>query len=68
MSKGKQRKDFFTIPEYEEWLEDTPDAKKWDSKYYKVCGSEGKDERISDNRHRVWVPVRTRMPEITSAT
>lgn len=36
MSKGKQRKDFFTLPEYEQWLEDTPDAKKWDSKYYKA--------------------------------
>jgi len=37
VSKGKQRIDFFTIPEYEQWLENTPDAHKWDSKYYKVC-------------------------------
>ena len=36
VTKGKQRKDFFTIPEYEQWLEQTPDAHKWDSKYYKV--------------------------------
>jgi hypothetical protein len=36
VTKGKQRIDFFTIPEYEQWLEDTPDAHKWDSKYYKV--------------------------------
>jgi len=36
-TKGKQRIDFFTIPEYEQWLEDTPDVHKWDSKYYKVC-------------------------------
>jgi DNA topoisomerase II len=37
VTKGKQRIDFFTIPEYEQWLEQTPDAHKWDSKYYKVC-------------------------------
>ena len=36
VTKGKQRIDFFTIPEYEQWLEETPDAHKWDSKYYKV--------------------------------
>lgn len=36
VTKGKQRIDFFTIPEYEQWLEQTPDAHKWDSKYYKV--------------------------------
>lgn len=38
VTKGKQRIDFFTIPEYEQWLEATPDAHKWDSKYYKVSG------------------------------
>lgn len=37
VTKGKKRIDFFTIPEYEKWLEDTPDARKWDSKYYKAC-------------------------------
>lgn len=37
--KGKQVKDFFTIPEYEQWLEDTPDARKWESKYYKGLGT-----------------------------
>ena len=36
VTKGKQRIDFFTIPEYEQWLEQTPNAHKWDSKYYKV--------------------------------
>ncbi|KAI6022572.1 type II DNA topoisomerase [Pisolithus marmoratus] len=39
VSKGKQRIDFFTIPEYEQWLENTPDAHKWDSKYYKGLGT-----------------------------
>lgn len=36
VTKGKQRIDFFTIPEYEQWVEETVDAKKWDAKYYKV--------------------------------
>ena len=35
-SKGKEKKNFFTIPEYEQWLENTPDSHKWKSKYYKV--------------------------------
>ncbi|KAG1725573.1 DNA topoisomerase [Suillus paluster] len=39
VTKGKQQIDFFTIPEYEQWLEDTPDAHKWDSKYYKGLGT-----------------------------
>ncbi|EPQ61209.1 type II DNA topoisomerase [Gloeophyllum trabeum ATCC 11539] len=39
VTKGKQKIDFFTIPEYEKWLEDTPDAHKWDSKYYKGLGT-----------------------------
>jgi DNA topoisomerase-2 len=39
VTKGKQRRDFFTIPEYEKWLEETPDAKKWDSKYFKAIFS-----------------------------
>ncbi|KAF8837947.1 type II DNA topoisomerase [Paxillus ammoniavirescens] len=39
VSKGKQRIDFFTIPEYEQWLENTPDSHKWDSKYYKGLGT-----------------------------
>ncbi|KAF8912885.1 DNA topoisomerase II [Gymnopilus junonius] len=39
VTKGKQRRDFFTIPEYEQWLEETPDAKKWASKYFKGLGT-----------------------------
>ncbi|TFK40935.1 DNA topoisomerase [Crucibulum laeve] len=39
VTKGKQRRDFFTIPEYEQWLEDTPDAKRWESKYFKGLGT-----------------------------
>ncbi|KAG2023227.1 DNA topoisomerase II [Coprinopsis cinerea AmutBmut pab1-1] len=46
VKKGNKVKDFFTIPEYEQWLEETPDARKWESKYYKGLGtSEDKDAR-----------------------
>ncbi|PBL01342.1 type II DNA topoisomerase [Armillaria gallica] len=39
VTKGNQRKDFFTIPEYEEWAERTPDASKWKAKYFKGLGT-----------------------------
>jgi hypothetical protein len=50
VKKGKQRRDFFTIPEYEQWLEDTPDAKKWDSKYFKVDRLCPSNNRLFENR------------------
>ena len=37
VKKGTQRRDFFTIPEYEQWSEETPGSDKWEVKYYKVC-------------------------------
>ncbi|ESK98132.1 dna topoisomerase ii [Moniliophthora roreri MCA 2997] len=46
VTKGNQRKDFFTIPEFEQWVEDTPDANKWTAKYFKGLGtSDDKDGR-----------------------
>lgn len=39
VKKGKEHINFFTIPEYEQWLEQVPDPKKWDAKYYKVIPS-----------------------------
>ena len=36
VTKGKEKINFFTIPEYERWLETTPDVHKWKAKYYKV--------------------------------
>ncbi|KAK7065033.1 DNA topoisomerase [Favolaschia claudopus] len=39
VTRGEQRKDFFTIPEYEQWSEDTPGSNKWDVKYYKGSGT-----------------------------
>ncbi|VDC01811.1 unnamed protein product [Peniophora sp. CBMAI 1063] len=47
VTKGNQRRDFFTIPEYEQWLEATPDAHRWTSKYYKGLGT-SKDEDARD--------------------
>ncbi|EIN13330.1 type II DNA topoisomerase [Punctularia strigosozonata HHB-11173 SS5] len=47
VTKGKERKDFFTIPEYERWLENTPDSHKWESKYYKGLGT-SKDSDAMD--------------------
>ncbi|KAK7059215.1 DNA topoisomerase 2 [Paramarasmius palmivorus] len=46
VTKGSQRKDFFTIPEFEQWVEDTPDSHKWTAKYFKGLGtSDDKDGR-----------------------
>ncbi|KAJ7585672.1 DNA topoisomerase II [Mycena floridula] len=39
VTKGQQKKDFFTIPEYEQWLEDTPGSHLWNAKYYKGLGT-----------------------------
>ncbi|KAF9068525.1 DNA topoisomerase [Rhodocollybia butyracea] len=39
VTKGKQRKDFFTIPEFEQWAQDTVGAEKWDAKYFKGLGT-----------------------------
>ncbi|GLB36598.1 putative control of topological states of DNA by transient breakage and subsequent rejoining of DNA strands [Lyophyllum shimeji] len=39
VTKGKEKKDFFTIPEYEKWIEQTPNSHKWDAKYYKGLGT-----------------------------
>ena len=40
VSKGKESKTFFTLPEYETWKESTEnDAKGWTIKYYKGLGT-----------------------------
>jgi DNA topoisomerase-2 len=36
VTKGKQEKSFYTMPQYEEWKEENNDGKGWDAKYYKV--------------------------------
>ncbi|TRM62918.1 DNA topoisomerase [Schizophyllum amplum] len=47
VTKGNQRRDFFTLPEYDTWLENTPDARKWSAKYYKGLGT-SKDSDARD--------------------
>lgn len=32
----KKKINFFTVPEYEQWVEECPDIKNWESKYYKA--------------------------------
>ncbi|EJD04491.1 DNA topoisomerase II [Fomitiporia mediterranea MF3/22] len=47
VTKGKQRIDFFTLPEFEKWQAETPDSHKWSSKYYKGLGT-SKDSDARD--------------------
>ncbi|KAJ7674423.1 DNA topoisomerase II [Mycena rosella] len=47
VTKGQQRKDFFTIPEYDQWTEETENSSKWDVKYYKGLGT-SKDSDARD--------------------
>jgi DNA topoisomerase-2 len=37
--KGKQEKSFYTIQDYERWAEQTADASRWRTKYYKGLGT-----------------------------
>ena len=39
VKKGTQELDFFTLPEYETWREETDKSDKWSSKYYKGLGT-----------------------------
>jgi hypothetical protein len=54
VTNGKQQKDFFTIPEYEQWLESTPDSDKWVAKYFQVCSVFLIFAVIDAVRVRVW--------------
>ncbi|KAF7306385.1 DNA topoisomerase 2 [Mycena indigotica] len=52
--KGNQKKDFFTLPEYERWREETPGADKWVPKYYKGLGtSNDADAREEGDRELI---------------
>ncbi|KAI0791794.1 DNA topoisomerase [Abortiporus biennis] len=55
--KGNQKINFFTIPEYEQWLENTADAHKWKSKYYKGLGtsqdSDAREYFSQMNKHMI---------------
>ncbi|KAH9949498.1 type II DNA topoisomerase [Amylocystis lapponica] len=39
VKKGNQKIDFYTIPEFEKFMEETPDSHKWTPKYYKGLGT-----------------------------
>ncbi|PCH33085.1 type II DNA topoisomerase [Wolfiporia cocos MD-104 SS10] len=39
VSKGGKKIDFYTMPEYEQWLEETPGSDKWKVKYFKGLGT-----------------------------
>ncbi|TCD61068.1 DNA topoisomerase 2 [Steccherinum ochraceum] len=55
--KGSQMINFFTLPEYEQWLERTPDSHKWTAKYYKGLGtsqdSDARDYFSAMNKHMI---------------
>jgi DNA topoisomerase-2 len=39
VSRGKEIKEFFSLPDYEGWKKTTPDYSKWVAKYYKGLGT-----------------------------
>ncbi|CAI2200610.1 4130_t:CDS:2, partial [Funneliformis geosporum] len=43
-TKGDKEVSFFTMPEYENWMAKTPDAKNWKVKYYKGLGTSNTKE------------------------
>ncbi|XP_003786441.1 DNA topoisomerase 2-alpha [Otolemur garnettii] len=57
VSKNKQEIAFYSIPEFEEWKNSTPNYKKWKVKYYKGLGTstskEAKEYFADMKRHRI---------------
>ncbi|XP_031551314.1 DNA topoisomerase 2-alpha-like isoform X2 [Actinia tenebrosa] len=57
VSKAKQELSFYSIPEFEEWKEATPNHKSWRIKYYKGLGTstpkEAKEYFHDMQRHRI---------------
>ncbi|XP_078344630.1 DNA topoisomerase 2-alpha-like isoform X1 [Oculina patagonica] len=57
VSKGKEEKSFYSIPEYEEWKNSTDNAKSWKVKYYKGLGTstpkEAKEYFADMRRHQI---------------
>ena len=55
--KNAQRKQFYSNSEYEEWQRQTPDYRKWHTKYYKGLGTsdsrEAKEYFRDLERHRI---------------
>ncbi|KAG0208879.1 DNA topoisomerase 2 [Mortierella sp. GBA30] len=44
VTKGKEKRSFFTIPEYEAWKESEDGARGWKIKYYKGLGTSTKED------------------------
>lgn len=57
VSKGKEEKAFYSIPEYEEWKNNTENVKSWKVKYYKGLGTstpkEAKEYFADMRRHEI---------------
>lgn len=57
VSKGKEEKSFYSIPEYEEWKCSVDNVKSWKVKYYKGLGTstpkEAKEYFADMNRHQI---------------
>ncbi|XP_023226762.1 DNA topoisomerase 2-alpha-like isoform X2 [Centruroides sculpturatus] len=57
ISKGKEEMSFYSLPEYEEWKQQTPNWNTWKIKYYKGLGTstskEAKEYFADMNRHRI---------------
>ncbi|KIY62781.1 type II DNA topoisomerase [Cylindrobasidium torrendii FP15055 ss-10] len=51
VTKGTQIKNFFTLPEYEQWMEDTPNSHRWTAKYYKGLGTSKDSDAREYFRH-----------------
>ena len=57
MKKGNQTQCFYSLPEFQEWKEETPNWAKWNVKYYKGLGTsssaEAKEYFNDMVRHRI---------------
>uniref|UniRef100_A0A8C0IRZ4 DNA topoisomerase 2 n=1 Tax=Chelonoidis abingdonii TaxID=106734 RepID=A0A8C0IRZ4_CHEAB len=57
VSKNKEEFSFYSIPEFEEWKNNTPNHKSWKTKYYKGLGTstskEAKEYFADMARHRI---------------
>ena len=57
VSKGREELSFYSIPEFEEWKNETPNSKSWRVKYYKGLGTstpkEAKEYFADMRRHQI---------------
>ena len=57
VTKGRQERSFYSLPEFERWKAETDDAHTWRVKYYKGLGTstakEAKEYFSDMERHRI---------------